>query len=59
MTDHDTGQVDAVYGEHVGVRISDAMDDCIVVTFTDGERASVELTWAEARELIAGLAGVL
>ena len=53
------GQTEGFLGEHVEAWISDAMDNCIVISFTDGERASIEVSWAEARELIAALAAVL
>lgn len=54
------GRSGAWYGQHVEIAISDAMPDCIVITLHDeAEHPTIEISPAEARELIAGLAAVL
>lgn len=56
------GRTACYIGETVRVEISDAIDDCIVITtgtVEDGDRHILEVTRFEAREIIAGLAAVL
>lgn len=46
----------------VRVEISDAIDDCIVITVGDldtADRMVLEVTRGEAREIVAGIAAVL
>ena len=55
-----TGRVAGFRGNHIDVDLSDAVPNCIVITFHDeAEHPTFEISPAEARELIAALAGVL